>query len=74
MCRLSHFYNYPTLVAQSDVHSVGDLDLIPTGSGNILSWRLIMKDFLVILSHPLKGSCQPLAKEYAQVLINSLEV
>ena len=53
MCRLSHFYNYPTLVAQSDVHSVGDLDLIPTGSGNILSWRLIMKDFLVILSHPL---------------------
>ena len=37
------------LVAHSDVCSTGDqdvADLIPARSGNILSWRLIMKYFL----------------------------
>ena len=39
----------PASVAQSDTCPTGDqkvLGLIPTGSGNILSWRLIMIYFL----------------------------
>ena len=39
-------------LAQLDVHPPGDRvgGSIPARSGNILSWRLIMKYFLVILS------------------------
>ena len=40
-------------MAQSDARPTGDQKVagsIPTGSGNILSWRLIMKYFTVILS------------------------
>ena len=43
----------PATMAQSDVRPTGDqevTDSIPTGSGNIFSWRLIMKYFLVIFS------------------------
>ena len=35
----------PASVAQSDVHPTGDQEVvisIPAGSGNIISWRLIM--------------------------------
>ena len=52
ICRLA-------LVAQSDACLTGDQEVagsIPTWSGNIPSWRLIMKYFLVstvILSLPL---------------------
>ena len=43
----------PTLVAQLDARPTGDQDvtgLILAGSGNILSWRLIMKYFLQSIS------------------------
>ena len=49
---------------------------IPVGSGNILSWRLILKYFLRLFSpcRCLKrGSFRFLAKECAQVLVNRLE-
>ena len=67
------------LVAQLDASRTGDKEvagLIPAVSDNILSWRLIMKYFL--LSFPpfrrfKKCSCQFLAKECAQVLVNSLD-
>ena len=39
----------PASVAQLDARPTGDLEvtaLFPTGSGKILSWRLIMKYFL----------------------------
>ena len=39
----------PVLAAQSDMYLAGDqevVDLVPVGSSNILSWRLIMKFFL----------------------------
>ena len=66
----------PASVAQSDEHPTGDTGSIPTRSGNILSWRLIMKYFfMVILSHLLvqEGSCQFLANDCAQILVNNLE-
>ena len=47
------FKHISASMTQSDVHSTADQEvsgLIPIGSGNILSWRLIMKSFLVILS------------------------
>ena len=56
-------------VAQSDVHPNGDqkvIALISAGSGNILSWRLIMKYFLqsfFLFPQLKKGSYQFLAKE-----------
>ena len=66
-------------VAQSDACPTGDQEVtgsIPAGSANILSWRLIMKYFLLWFS-PFcwfkKGSCQSLAKECAQVLVNPLK-
>ena len=48
------------------------LHLISTESGNILSWRLIMKYFLWSFSFK-KGTCWFLAKEHAQILVNRLE-
>ena len=39
----------PASVAQSDARLTGDQEdagLIPSGTGTILSWRLIMKSFL----------------------------
>ena len=69
----------PALVAQSDARPAGDQEVaasIPTGSGNIHFERLIMKYFLWSFS-PFhwfkKGSCQFLAKEFTQVLVNGLE-
>ena len=61
-------------MAQSDALPTGNqvMSSIPDGSGNILSWRLIMKYFLWLFSlfHQFrKGSCQFLTKECAQVLI-----
>ena len=50
--------------------------LVPAGSGNTLSWRWFMKYFLWSFSpfHCFKkGSCQCLAKECAQVLVNRIE-
>ena len=47
--------------------------MIPAGSSNILSWRLIMTYFLQSFSPFKKGSCQFLAKRCTQVLVNSLE-
>ena len=43
-------------MAQSDARPTGDQEVagsIPAGSGNILSWRLIMGTAFVILSLPL---------------------
>ena len=63
------------LVAHSDVHPTGGQEvtgLISVLSGNILSWRLIMKYFLWSFS-PFcqfkKGSCQFLVKESARSLL-----
>ena len=45
---MQHFF-MPSSVAQSDAGLTGDqeiVDSISTGSGNILSWRFIMKYFL----------------------------
>ena len=68
----------PASVAQSDAFLTGNQEVagsIPTGSGNILSWRLIMKYILRSIS-PFrwfkKGSCQFLVNECAQILINRL--
>ena len=50
--------------------------LIPTGSGNILSWKLIIQYYCtVIFSLPLiqEGQLSVSGKECAQVLVNSLE-
>ena len=47
--RVDPFSEDPFSVAQSGARIIGDLEvvvLIVTGSGNILSWRLIMKYFL----------------------------
>ena len=62
----------PASVAQLDARPTGDqevADSIPAEVGNILSRRLIMKYFLRSFS-PFrwfkKGSCQFLAKEFAQ--------
>ena len=44
-----HLYMMPSSVDQSDMHSTGDQEVmgsIPTGSGNILSWRFLMQYFL----------------------------
>ena len=57
------------LAAKLDARPTGDQEVAgstPTKVGNIFSWRLIMKYSLVILSLPLKGICQFLAKECAQ--------
>ena len=69
-------HNEAGLVAVSDAHPIGDQDVegsIPARSGNILSWRLIMKYFLRSFS-PFrwfkKGSSQFLAKECAHVFVN----
>ena len=66
-------------VAQSDVGITGDQEvagLAWTRYSNILSWRLIMKYFLRSFS-PVrwfkKGSCQFLAKECTQLLVNRFE-
>ena len=66
-------------LAQSDACLTSDQVIsgsIPAESGNILSWRLIMKYFLWSFS-PFrrfkKGSCQFLAKECAQIFVNHLE-
>ena len=68
----------PVLVAQSDVCLTGDQEvagLIPAGSGNILSWQLNMKYFSVVILSLLliRGNCQFLVKECAQILVKSLE-
>ena len=58
------------------MHPTGDQERvgsIPAGSGNILSWRLIMKYFLQSFFLFKNGSCQFLAKECTQVLVNQLE-
>ena len=66
-------------MAQVDVHTTCNQEvtgLIPARSGNILSWRLIMKYFLWSFSpfHWFKnGSCQFLIKECRQVLVKCLE-
>ena len=57
-------------VAQLDVRPTGDQEdvgSVPNRSGNILSWS-----WNAFYSHSLpslKGSCQFLAKEWAQVLV-----
>ena len=63
-------------VAQSDVCLTGNQEVtgsVPARSGNILSWRLIMKYFLWSFS-PFccfkKGSCQFLATKSKQILVN----
>ena len=69
----------PALVAQLDVHPASDQMItgsIPTGSGNIVSWRLVMKYSQLSFFHLRwfkKGSCQFLVKECVQVLVNCLE-
>ena len=69
----------PSSVAQSTMHWTGDQEVmgsIPAGSGNMLSWRLIVKYFLRSFSAFRlfkEGSYQFMAKEYAQVLVNRLE-
>ena len=62
----------PASVAQLDARPTGDQEVsgsTPAEVGNILSWSFIMKYFLRSFS-PFcwfqKGSCQLLAKEYAQ--------
>ena len=62
----------PASVARLDARPTGDQEVTgstPAEVGNILAWRLIMKYFLRSFS-PFrwfkKGSCQFLAKEYAQ--------
>ena len=69
----------PISMAQLDARPTGDQEvtgLIHARSGNISLWRLIMKYFLWSFS-PFccfkKGSCQFLAKECAQILVNCLE-
>ena len=66
-------------MAQLDVYQTCDQEVtvsIPSGSGNILSWRVIMKYFLC---HSLpfpdskKSSCPFLMKEYVQELVNHLD-
>ena len=66
-------------MGQSDARPISDQGAtgsIPVRSGNIHSWRLIMKYFLQLFS-PFclfkKGSCQFLAKEWAQIQVNRLE-
>ena len=66
------YYFVLASVAQLDVCPTGDQHVAgstPAEFGNILSWKLIMKYFLWSFS-PFrwfkKGSCQFLAKEYAQ--------
>ena len=66
----------PASVAQSDAHLTGNQEVsgsIPARSGNILSWRLIMKYFLWSFSSFAfkKSSCQFLTKECAQVVTNA---
>ena len=65
------------MVAQSDARPTGGQDVTgssPTGSGNILSWKLIMKYFLR-WSSPSADSkravCPFLVKECAHVLITA---
>ena len=77
------FYSSPIIsaetVAQSDACPTSDQDgagLISAGSGNIRSKKLIMKYFLRLFS-PLrrfqKDSCQFLAKECVEKLVNRLQ-
>ena len=45
--------NKPALMAESDAHPTGYQEVVgsvPSGSGNILSWRLILKYFLQLFS------------------------
>ena len=65
-------------MAQLDARPTGDQEVCVwfPSSGNTLSWRLVMKYFL--WSFPpfhwfKKGSYQFLVKEYAQVLVQSIE-
>ena len=73
------FQNVPASVTQSAARPTGDQEVagsIPARSGNMLSWRLIMKYFLWSFSlfrWFKKGICQFLAKECAQILVNHLE-
>ena len=71
-------YALPASVAQLDARPIGDQEVegsIPAEVGNILSWRLIMKYFLLSFS-PFrwfkKGGCQFLAKECAQYWLTAL--
>ena len=66
------------LVVQLHAHLTGDqfTGFDPAGSEIIVSWRLIMKNFLGSFSpcHCFKkGICQFLTKECAQVLLYYLE-
>ena len=72
-------YLWRAAVAQSDARPTSDHEVagsISAGSGNILSWGLIMKYFLRSFT-PFrwlkKGSYQILVKECAQVLVNRLK-
>ena len=61
---------------KSDACPTGDQEVmgsIPAASGNILSWRFIMKYFLRSFIFFKKGSCQFLEKECTQVLVNRLQ-
>ena len=68
----------PASVAQSDMRPIGDQEVagsIPASSGNVLSWRLIMKYFLrsfCLFRWFKKDSRQFLVKEFEQVLDNRL--
>ena len=63
-------------MAQLVARPTGDLEVagsIPAGSGNILSWRLIMKYFhrsFSLFRYFKKDSCQFLANGCAQVVVN----
>ena len=64
-------------MAQLDARPTGDQEItgsIPTGSSIILLWRLILKIFYghSVSSTVKKGSCQFLAKDCAQVLVNRI--
>ena len=64
-------YFGPTWVAQLDVHPTGDQEVagLTQLCGSFLSWRFIMKYFLLPPSPFLrfkKGSCRFLSKECAQ--------
>ena len=64
----------PTLMAQSDVRSTGEQEVtgsVPARSDNILS-NSFLRSFS-LFGWVKKGSCQLLAKECTQILVNCLE-
>ena len=65
-------------VVQLDVHPTGDQEVAgstPAKVSSILSWRLIMKYFLVILSLPLiqEGQLSVSGKRMCTILVKRLE-